>query len=203
MGLDLGNTYGWIVDELSRRRPIDDSMAALVDYCQAASPHPDWGQLRTLPYSDLSSLHDWIKQPFRDEPSAGPLQGLWFGLFNPDKDGEVVADIYVSGSERFDPSPYSNEWAVAPCWWPNARYANSHMLADIYRIAYREGGLGNDAEYPLCLAYGAFAVRALLEQTDPMLVLGASDSLGVAVGFDGGDFVLLGEFGPSGFVNRA
>jgi len=77
------------------------------------------------------------------------------------------------------------------------------VLANIDRIAYRNGGLGNDAEYPLCLGYGAFAVRQLLGQIEPALVLGDSDKLGVAVGFDSGDFVRLGEFGPSGLATLA
>jgi hypothetical protein len=199
--LDLLKAYGWIVDELARCRPTNDSMADLVDLCQAASPHPDWSRLRSLPYGDLSHLSDWVSRPFRDEPHARPLRGLWFGLFNPSNDDdEVWADIYVSGSERFEMSSDNNEWAVDPDWWPDARYASSPVLADIYRIAYREGGLGNDAEYPLCLSYGAFAVRELLSQIDPALVLGNSDSLGVAVGFDSGDFVLIGEFKSSGLV---
>jgi hypothetical protein len=200
VGLDLGETHGWIVGELARRRSIDDSMAELVGFCQSASPHPDWESFRSLPYADLSPLIEWLRRPFLDEPPASPLRGLWFGLFNPFDDGETRADIYVSGSERFDPDPNSNEWAVGPDWWPDARYANSPVLAEIYRIAYRDGGLGNDAEYPLCLGYGAFAVRELLGRLEPSLILGSSDSLGIAVGFDSGDFVLLGEFGPSGLA---
>lgn len=147
-------------------------------------------------------MAEWLQRPFREEPAARPLRGLWFGLFNPCYESEPVADIYVCGSERFDPDPNSNEWAVGPDWWPEARYARSPVLADIYRIAYRKGGLGNDAEYPLCLGYGAFAVRQILSQVEPALILGESDSLGVAVGFDSGDFVLLGRFGSSGWVPR-
>ena len=80
------------------------------------------------------------------------------------------------------------------------------MLAETYRIAYRQGALvaeqkgclGNDAEYPLVLGYGGFAVRELIGQIEPSLLLGKSDSLGVAVGLDSGDFVLLGELTKSG-----
>lgn len=81
------------------------------------------------------------------------------------------------------------------------------MLAAIYRIAYgedisdtreREKYLGNTAEYPLCLGYGAFAVRELLRQTDASLILGGSQAVGIAVGFDSGDFVILGEFCDDG-----
>jgi hypothetical protein len=201
--------HGWIVGELARRRPVAESMAALIDQCEASGPHPDWAKLRALPYADLSRLLDWLQEPFLEEPSAVPLRGLWFGLFNPCPDGRTpVADIYICGSERFDPHPHDNGWAVGPERQPNARYANSAELADVYRVAYRQGAsiaeqegcLGNDAEYPLCLGYGTFAVRELLGQVEPSLVLGRSDSLGVAVGFDSGDFVLIGELTRHGLT---
>ena len=209
MGVDLSKAHGWIVSEVARRRSIADSMSSLIDRCEAEHPHSDWSLLRSLPYADLSPLMRWLQLPFREEPPARPLKGLWFGLFNPCPDGHTpVADIYVSGSERFAADPGDNSWAVGPDWWPEARYAESSVLADIYRIAYREGAtrierknrLGNDAEYPLCLGYGALAVRELLAQVEPSSILGDSASLGIAVGFDSGDFVLLGEFSSDGLT---
>jgi hypothetical protein len=199
--------HGWIESELMHSRPIAESMGSLIDQCDAVRPHPDWAKLRALDFADLSGLLEWIHEPFREEPPALPLKGLWFGLVNPCPDGRTpVADIYVCGSERFNPDPRDNSWAFAPDWRPAARYANSSVLADIYRIAYRPGSrttqqngcLGNDAEYPLVLGYGAFAVRKLLEDVERPLLLGRSESLGVAVGFDSGDFVLLGELTNGG-----
>jgi hypothetical protein len=209
MRIDLGEAHGWVVDELARRRPIAESMASLIARCEAARPHPDRARLPSLPYDDPAPMLAWIRRPFRDQPPARPLRGLWFGLFNPCYDGRTpVADIYVCGSERFDPDPDEKDWAVGPDWWPEARSARSSVLADIFRIAYRLGagveereeGLGNDAEYPLCLGYGAFVVRELLGQVEPSLILGRSASIGVAVGFDSGDFVLAGELVPGGLV---
>jgi hypothetical protein len=209
MSLDLGKMHGWIESELTKRRSVAESMAALIAECEAAYAHPDWDKLRTLPYGDLSPLLKWVQEPFRLPPPQVPLKGLWFGLFNPCPDGRTpVADIYVCGSERFDADPDDNSWAVGPDWWPDARYARSAVLADIYRIAYRQDArgaeqkncLGNDAEYPLCLGYGSFAVRYLLGQVDPGLVLGRSESLGVAVGFDSGDFILIGELTSDGLM---
>jgi hypothetical protein len=82
------------------------------------------------------------------------------------------------------------------------------VLAGIYRIAYRQNAsvaeqeicLGNDAEYPLCLGYAAFAVRELLLSVEPSLMLGKSNSVGIAVGFDSGDFILLGELTKNGLI---
>ena len=209
MGLDLQQMHGWIEGELARRASVAESMANLIDQCEAAHRHPDWAKLRAMPYADMSSLLEWVQRPFREEPPEVPLKGLWFGLFNPCPDGRTpVADIYICGSERFDPDPHDNSWAVGPDWWPDARYASSAVLADVYRIAYRQDApvaeqkscLGNDAEFPLCLGYGAFAVRDLLGQVKPSLVLGESDSLGIAVGFDSGDFILLGELTSDGLA---
>jgi hypothetical protein len=209
MGLDLAEMYDWIVAELARCRPIAVSMADLIDECEASCPHPDWDRLRALPYADLDPLAAWLQRPFREEPSIRTLRGLWFGLFNPIYDDKPVADLYVSGSVRF--SPKHVEWAVDPDWWPAARYARSAVLADIYRIAQRPGSsgvewetrLGNDAEYPLCLGYAAFAVRELLGRVKPSLLLGDSPWLGVGVGFDSGDGIHLGKLGPSGLSRSA
>lgn len=115
-------------------------MAALIDQCATANPHPDWAELRELPWADVSPLLEWHPTPFREEPPERPLNGLWFGLFNPCPDGRTpVADLYVCGSERFDPDLRDNAWAVGPDWWPKSRYARSTVLADIDRIAYRQG----------------------------------------------------------------
>jgi hypothetical protein len=43
-------------------------------------------------------------------------------------------------------------------------------------------------------------VRELVEQIDPTLILGESSTVGVAVGFDSGDFVLLGEVTKHGLT---
>ncbi|MHB1557244.1 MAG: hypothetical protein ACYC61_07175 [Isosphaeraceae bacterium] len=207
--LDLGHLHGWILDELASERPIGESMARLIDRCEGARPHPDWVGLRALRYDDLEPLVQWVQRPFRDEPPVRPLRGLWFGLFNPCYGGRnPAANLYVCGSERFSVDPDDKDWVVGPEWWPEDRYARSAVLADLYRIAYRQGAsrdertgcLGNDAEYPLCLGYGALAVRELLGAVEPSLLLGRADEVGVAVGFDSGDFVLLGRLVRDGLA---
>jgi hypothetical protein len=205
-GLELQSISGWIQAELRHGRPIDESMAGLLDRCDSAHPHPDWDRFRALPFADLDPLVNWLRRPFVEQPSKTPLRGLWFGLFNPCPDGEPVADIRVNGSSRFTPDPDDPSWAVDSDWRPEAGEANSSVLADIYRIAYRPNRRGkrkdppleNDAEYPLVLGYGAFAVFELLNRIEPELLLGSSESLGIAVGFDSGDFLLLGELSAGG-----
>ncbi|HZL38040.1 MAG TPA: hypothetical protein VFC78_22180 [Tepidisphaeraceae bacterium] len=78
-------------------------------------------------------------------------------------------------------------------------------MAAIYHIAYDSDGppgdrLKNDAEYPICLGYAALVVRELLLAVDPRLVLQGGDEVGVAVGFDSGDFVSLGKVTNQGLL---
>lgn len=207
MDMNVLRIYKWIAKKLKQSTSVADGMKGLIDQCEKELAHPDWRKLRQIDYGDLTALRHWLETPFRVEPPTVPLKGLWFGLFNPcDADGTPTADIYVSGSERFDPDPDSNEWACGPDWWPDSRYANSAVLAEIYRIAYGSDPNANDAaeklgihaEYFLCLGYGAFALQALLNVVDPSLILGTAPSLGIAVGFDADDFILLGELTPAG-----
>jgi len=193
MPIDLAATHNWVTEEVRSSRTIESSMRRLIERCHHCRPHSDWQRLHALDYSLLASLREWFSGVFRSEPPAATIRGLWFGLFNPClADGTPTADIYVSGSERFSSDPHDNSWAVGPEWWPDSRYAESSVLSDIYGIAYETNALDplqNDAEYPLCLAYGSLVVRDLLRESLPRL----AEPVGAAVGFDSGDFIVLGS----------
>ncbi|HEY5314258.1 MAG TPA: hypothetical protein VIK18_17125 [Pirellulales bacterium] len=199
MSFDYVEVYHRIVDEYAAGREPNESMRRVIDECASRRPHPDWEWLRQLPYGDLSALEEWIEKPLQLDPPSERQAGLWFGMFNPYVGDEPVADIYISGSKEFDPDPFTFEWACGPDWRPDDRYANSEVMAMIYRIAYAaDDGLKNDAEYPLCLAYGALAIRALLNGLDPALIPATIVGAGVAVGFDSGDGILLGRLTSNG-----
>jgi hypothetical protein len=207
MAMSLGAMCRWIRAEIPNRRPVAEAMADLITQCEVAHPHPDWAKLRPLPYGDVEDLEVWLNFLFEEQPPDFPLKGLWFGLCNPVRGkGNAVADLRVSGAKAYDPTDC--EWAVNAPWQPGACYAESDVLADIYRIAYRRGAseeerkgrLGNNAEYPLCLGYAAFALREVFaDSLSPEPILGESDSVGVMVGFDSGDFLHVGTLTESGF----
>lgn len=199
MGIELAKAYKWVTSEVNADLPIEESMLRLIEQCAMAHVHPDWDELRQLPFDESKALSDWLDKLLCHAPPNVCLRGLWFGLFNPICSGEPLADIYVCGSTRFNTDPNDIEWAVEPEWWPADCYAESAVLATIHRIAHRKDGLGNDAEYPLCLAYGVLAVRDLLRKKASE-VFGVVGSVGVGVGFDGGDFILLGRVTNDGIV---
>lgn len=199
MEFNIFDTHDWIVEELATVDPIGECMRRLIDRCAKSLPHRGWDKLRQLHYDDVASLRSWIECVLVNEPPTSDLRGLWFGIFNPQYGGRPTADFYVSGSDRFDGKSESNDWACGPTWWPDGRYARSEILDSIYRIAYNgRDGLGNDAEYPLCLGYTALVVRDLLNNLDPRIVLNSVGPVGVAVGFDSGDFIVLGRYTREG-----
>jgi hypothetical protein len=198
MELDLAQAFGWVTDTLAGDRPVGQSMRRLVGVCADAYPHRDWNRLRELPFGDTAPLREWIVRVLEADPPPFPLRGLWFGIFNPSCGGVTSADFYVSGTDRFDADTHSMEWAVRPAWWPDGRCAGSDVMAMIYRVAYEKDGLGNYAEYPLCLAYTALAVRELLAGAGVRDCVNCAERPGIAVGFDSGDFILLGRLGQSG-----
>jgi hypothetical protein len=187
--MELASMFERVERAVAEAATIDAGMTMVVDYCEARRPHSDWARLRALPYADLTPLEDYLRDVLADAPPPASVVGLWFGIFNPVIDDETVAGIYVGGADEYD--PVEVDWAESLCWWPGL-VANSGVLADIYRIADREGGLGSDAEYPLCLAYGGLAVRELMKRPVLTRELKLPGPVGVGVGFDSGDYLMLG-----------
>ena len=102
------------------------------------------------------------------------MVGLWFGLVElVGADGASARNLYVAGCPTFDPDDDSAEWATEYCWWPDGRYVLVPGLAAL-----------DDREPAATLEYAAELVRALNADT-------VTGVLGVATGFDDGDFVLV------------
>jgi hypothetical protein len=79
--------------------------------------------------------------------------------------------LYVAGTETFDPEDATAEWAAADyLWWPEGRYFAVPELAT--------------------LPYGEMLARAvdLVRSIEPWREVPA---IGVAVGFDDGDFQIV------------
>jgi hypothetical protein len=164
----------------------------LVDHCEQQFPHKQWGALRRVDYeADGLALGHWLVTALAEADSGASFNGLWFGLNNPVINGRPTADIYVCASTKYEDA--SIDWAAEATFYPASRYLNSRVLSAIYLLAYsRDHGLGNDAEYPLALAYGAMVARTALESAN----LGGPFALlcGAAVGFDSGDYLRIGSF---------
>ena len=204
MGLRHSIIFAKIQELVGTDRSVSACMGEVIAICSRDVPHPDWAPLAALEYDqDVASLASWIGNVFAREPPPFQIQGLWFGLCNPaDDDGMVWADIYVGSVAQYSADDQELGWLwSAERHYPDDGFANSASLRSIYEIAYAgDGGLGNDAEWPLCLAFGAFAARELLRSQGTRLVASAAPRIGVVVGFDSGDMLKIGELTATGLL---
>ena len=203
MLMEIGRVARIIRSHLLQENPLTYDMSAVINVCEQCVPHPDWHMLRKLPYDDITKLNEWLQSIFIEEPPEKPLSGLWFGLFNTTSNNIPVADMYVGGASHVDREDSDIEWASDLDYFPENNYADSHILAAIYQIAYSsKKGLRNNAEYPLCLAYGAFAVKRLLKEIDPRIIISGDKKAIVTVGFDDGDYLNIGDMAAEGLTIR-
>jgi hypothetical protein len=194
---DIRKLFATIIEAVSQVGDIKPRMHAVIAECAAQKPHADWQTFRDLDYGvDTERLKHWLSDAYRDE-AATLFKGLWVGLVQLNCDGKRVADAYLAAAPEFEAGAI--DWTDGLKWAGEDSYLNSKILESIYRLAYDgRGGLGNDAEYPLVLAYGAMAAIEALQQ--PALPFALRSLRGAAVGYDGGDFLFLGEFRDGRFV---
>jgi len=198
MGFDLAESYKSIRDVLAANTGLKAGIVELIVYCESQVPSDVWESLRSLDFeTDVIALRQWLEKVLSTERPKREIEVFWFGLFNPVLDnGQATCGLYVSGSTNFDLEDETGDWAgwTDDSYLPERRYANSQVLHNIYSaVAGTEAaGIG---EYVLCLGYACMAIRKVCEEIDPSLLIGDRDTRAVAVGFDSGDFIVLGSVG--------
>jgi len=206
MGLNHEIIFDKIQELVASDLPVSSCMNEVISICSQDVPHMDWTRFSALDYDqDVESLSSWIPEVFERQPALFQIQGLWIGLRHPTRDGKVWTDMYVGSVERYEPDDEELAWL----WnceeyerhYPWNAYAHSSSLRSIHEIAYGvDTGLGNNAVWPLCLAFAAFATRILLQEQSTELVASTAPRIGVAVGFDSRDMMKIGELTELGFT---
>lgn len=204
MGLKHSAIFEKIQELVTSDRSVSTCMDEIIAMCSCDVPHADWSRLSALDYDgDVASLSSWVGEVFEREPALFTIQGLWFGVCNPTYRGEVWADMHVAALGQYAPDDEELGWLweEGKRHYPDNAYAHSSSLRSIYEIGYDAAdSLGNDAQWPLCLAFAAFSAHSLLRGQTTRLVASSAPRIGVAVGFDGGDMLKIGELTESGFV---
>ena len=185
------------VVELARRGSAASVlMTTAIDLCRSISDGAVWEQIAAIDWnSDREHCRRWILALLDAETPGPSITGLWFGIFNPMRDGNVGSDFYLTGSSSYP----SDDWMLESAWTPTRRYAQSPAQAEIYRLAAHGGADALAvADYILTFAHAASRVNDFVEHLDQALMLGGAAARGVAVGHDSGDAVFLGELTSTG-----
>src|SRR5262245_15187147 len=127
-------TYIYIEQVVRSGSTVSRGMAALITYCEENRPSPVWQEMRKLDFEgELPHLRAWLGDVLASEPPGAEIQAYWFGLFNYLEDGVESCDLYVAGSDHFDPDDLSPDWAVNPSYFPEGKYAESRVLAALHQ----------------------------------------------------------------------
>src|SRR5262249_41990318 len=145
---------------------------------------PVWQEMRKLDFEgELPHLRAWLGDVLASEPPGAEIQAYWFGLFNYLEDGVESCDLYVAGSDHFDPDDLSPDWAVNPSYFPEGRYADSRALAALHQgLALADENAFEFGDYTLCLGYACLVVARVCGMLDPIILVGPRESRTVTVG---------------------
>lgn len=124
----------------------------------------------------LAEDADLARRWWQDLAPLAPndLAGLWFGIFTSASGGREQRTLYMAGTATFDAADETAEWAAADyAWEPEGRYIVLPGLAAL-----------PDQPFSGPLQHAA----AVLREVQPWR---EQPGIGVAVGYDDGDFLVL------------
>ena len=186
--LNLSTVREGIVALLEQDLGAAAFMDAVIDLGNRLTDVVGWDAYRDIPYErELGCRSDFFVEVVEREPPAKPLTGFGVEIAYPSRGGDTTADLLLMGGSAYQPN--DETWLDVQEYTPREHAADSEVLAAIYRLAYAPGGLGNAADYTLCLAWSAYFARACARR---FLNHVGRDFIGVRVGFGGGDWIDLG-----------
>lgn len=210
MGLNHAAIFDRIKRLVAQDQTVSAGMREIIDLCAADVPHADWDALATIDYqADVDSLRDWMPGVFRSQKPSFPIRGILVSLCHPGTpEGEIWSDLELMATPRYDAADPDGAWMFdKERFYPDDAAAYSAALRSIYGIAHGShrvgksvpGKLRNDAEWPLGLAFAAFAVRTFLTGQTAATIDPRSPGIGVVAGFGDGDMLTIGELTAGGF----
>jgi hypothetical protein len=181
---------------------VAGQMAKLLAEFEPSLPAKELNALRSLDYeSELSALTARLQSGIDAAPPPKMPGGIYFGLFLPGReDGSIVADFYLATTDENDPADAECHWVSSLDYFPPDAQAQSQVLEHIYRLL---PGLPEEvrttAEDVLCLGYTGFVVAHILNAPGFRAWCEDGRVISVAVGWDSGDLLRIGELTAEGF----
>ena len=183
----------FLLKTIEEEHSASGGMNRLLNHCASHCPDDVWQRLRELYIRpDLDRIASWLETVLSTEQPPATIVAFYFGLFDEWDGVKSRCRLYVAGSERFDASDQSSEWAVDPAYFPEGRYSPSAVLPSLSAEAQTCSGETRDLiEYLLCLGYASLAIKESCRILRRNPELDRILRLPRAVGFDSGDVFLL------------
>jgi len=178
---------------LESRLTAKESWSRLIDFHEQSVSKEYWQLLRDLDIdAEQKDFVSWFGLLVRENPLPETVMALWIGILKFAGEGKEIPTIYLAGSEYFDKEDI--DWVCEPAYLPVNKYAQPEVLSQIDAIAKTDEDNYGFIDWIFPLAYCAFMIDEIMRtKLDKGSFLGSVVKLHVAVGHDGGDFIVLSD----------
>jgi len=198
--------YRILAGEVRTSTDFVQSLKTLLEWAEKADPHASWAALRALGCSDEpKKVVGWLDRILKRTPCPFPVRGIYFGLGeHMTRTGIEYADLYVGFLSSYAPADRTSSWLWrGPSHYPENAYLRSKSLkaAGVICNEDEQSCLGTPGHIVFSLGFATLLLAAALDARIYQR-LGVDQPVGIAVGFDSGDLIRLGELHSSGFRAR-
>jgi hypothetical protein len=187
MNIDSDLIWDSIIEIVNDNISFIEGNNRIIDICKKSYKHNDWNDIQNIDYSSV--VNDFIKCIKPDlKHIENNINGLYFGVTNIElNNGEPSFAIEFGGTNNYDKDDKDFIWANKLNWRSN-NYLFSNPLYEIYRIANRENGLGNDIEWSMGLSVSVIGINEMIRIIEKSI---KNKIIGVIAGFHDGDILKL------------
>jgi hypothetical protein len=182
-----------VIEIVKNDIPFVEGNNKIINICKKLFKHNDWNDIQNIDFSPIPN--DFFQCIFPDlNYIENNINGLSFLITTPILDnGEPSFAIEYGGTDKYDKSDNKFDWNSELKWldqinWYSNNYLFSNALYEMYKIANRKNGLGNDAEYPLGLSISIIGINEVIRMIEKTM---KNKIIGVVAGFHDGDILKI------------
>jgi len=187
MNIDSELVWNSIIEIVNKNISFIEGNNKIIDICKYSYKHNDWNDIQNIDYSSV--VDDFIRCITPDlKHIKKNVNGLYFGVTTIGlNNGDDSFVIEFGGTNNYDKNDIDCNWVFKLNWRSN-NYLFSNALYEVYKIANRENGLGNDIEWPIGLSISIIGINEVIRIIEKKL---KNKTIGVIAGFHDGDMLKL------------
>ncbi|HUG12374.1 MAG TPA: hypothetical protein VMM36_15260 [Opitutaceae bacterium] len=179
-------------------------LSEILSWCAQSMPHTDWEKVSAIDVSDDERrAKQWLPDLLKKEPCPFPIRGVYFSLVElSNSRGEEIAELSAAFVGQYDPNDTEMLWAIGDLRHdPKRGSFKGRALKAAGLIFNRASGRGlqNDGYFPFAFSLSALLARSLMTPEIHDVLGSPRGPVGVLVGWEAGDHLLLGELKRVGF----
>jgi hypothetical protein len=202
-GFDADEFFARLERTVRQKPTFRAGLTAMLKWRAHVQPHPDWAKVAKLTSAaETRAAKAWLTAAVTKEPCPFPVRGIYFPVVERvDARERDVTALTVALTGQYEPEDEEHLWAIGDLRHDpkRARFPGKGLQRAV-ELFHREDGLGGEGVYQYGLMYAALLVPTLLTPGLHRALGAPPEPIGVLVGWEDGDNLLLGQLTRTGFV---